>query len=67
MPPSAEDRRPFWIYMLDPERQLMISDGMNHIGERLARRTAAKMTRYYGLPTEVRLSPRYQPALPVSR
>jgi hypothetical protein len=53
--------------MLDAKRQLMVSDGMNHIGERCARREAAKMTRYYGLPTEVRLSPRYQPALPVGR
>jgi hypothetical protein len=65
--PDPADRRPFWIYMLDPARQLMISDGLNHIGERCARREAAKMTRHYGLPTEVRLSPRYRPALPAGR
>ena len=66
-PPDPGDRRPFWIFMLDSERGLMISDGMNHIGERCARREAAKMTRHYGLPVEVRLSPRYRPALPAGR
>jgi hypothetical protein len=66
-PPDPADRRPFWIYMLDPQRNLMVSDRLNHIGERCAQREAAKMERYYGLPTEVRLSPRYTPALPAGR
>lgn len=64
-PHAAEDRRPFRIYMYDPKRALMISDGLNYIGERCARKEAAKITRYYGQPTEVRPSPRAQtPPLP---
>jgi hypothetical protein len=55
---AAEDRRPFWIYVRDPDRGLMITDGLNYIGERCAQRQAAKLERYYGQPTRVRLSPR---------
>lgn len=56
--PAAEDRRPFWVYVRDPERGLMVSDGLNYIGERCAQRQAAKLARYYGQPAEARLSPR---------
>jgi hypothetical protein len=56
--PAAEDRRPFWIYVRDPERGLMVSDALNYIGERCAQRQAAKLAHYYGQPTEARLSPR---------
>lgn len=44
--------------MYDPKRALMISDGLNYIGERCARKQAAKIARHYGRPTEVRLSPK---------
>jgi hypothetical protein len=57
-PAAAEDRRPFWIYVRDPQRGLMVSDGLNYIGERLAQREAAKLSRHYGQPAEARLSPR---------
>jgi hypothetical protein len=55
---AGEDRRPFWIYVCDPERGLMVSDGLNYIGERCAQRQAVKLARYYGQPAEARLSPR---------
>ena len=54
----ADDRAPYWIFVRDPRRGLMVSDGMNYIGKRLADREAAKLGRHYGQPTEVRLSPR---------
>jgi hypothetical protein len=52
------DRVPYWVYVRDPQRGLMVSDGLNYIGKRLADREAAKLARHYGQPTEVRLSPR---------
>jgi len=57
-PTAAEDRRPFWIYVHDPQRGLMITDGLNYIGQHLAQREAAKLSRHYGQPAEARLSPR---------
>jgi hypothetical protein len=56
--PAAEDRRPFWIYVRDPERGLLVSDGLTYIGQRLAQREAVKLSRHYGQPAEARLSPR---------
>jgi hypothetical protein len=57
-PAAAEDRRPFWIYVYDPGRALMVTDGVNYIGRRLAEREADKLARYCGQPSEARLSPR---------
>jgi hypothetical protein len=57
-PAADPDRRPFWIYVRDPERGLMITDGLTYIGQRLAQRQAAKLARYYGQPAEARISPR---------
>ena len=56
--PADKDRRPFWIYVRDPERALMVSDGVNYIGQRVAEREAAKISRYCGQPAEARPSPR---------
>ena len=53
-----EDRTPYWVFVRDPQRGLMVSDGMNYIGKRLADREAVKLARHYGQPTEVRRSPR---------
>jgi len=36
----------------------MITDGLNYIGQHLAQREAAKLSRHYGQPAEARLSPR---------
>lgn len=55
---AVEDRRPFWIYVYDPERALMVSDGLNYIGQHVAKREAAKLSRLSGQPAEARLSPR---------
>jgi hypothetical protein len=57
-PAATEDRRPFWIYVRDPERGLLVSDGLTYIGQRVAQREAAKLSRHYGQPAEARLSPR---------
>lgn len=58
-PASATgNQAPYWVYIRDPQRGLMVSDGMNYIGKRLADREAVKLARHYGQPTEVRLSPR---------
>lgn len=57
-PAAAPDRRPFWIYVRDPQRGLMITDGLTYIGQHLADRQAAKLSRHYGQPAEARLSPR---------
>jgi hypothetical protein len=55
---AVGDRTPYWVYVRDPQRGLMLSDGLNYIGKRLADREAAKLARHYGQPTEVRRSPR---------
>jgi hypothetical protein len=55
--PGTSGQRPFWIYVYDPERALMVSDGLNYIGQQCARKQAAKLARYYGQPTQVRPSP----------
>jgi hypothetical protein len=53
-----DDRTPYWVFVRDPQRGLMISDGMNYIGRHLAEREAVKLARHYGQPAEVRPSPR---------
>ncbi len=55
---ATDDRAPYWVFVRDPRRGLLVSDGMNYIGRHLADREAAKLARHYGQPTEVRLSPR---------
>ena len=56
--PGADDQTPYWIFVRDPDRGLMLSDGLNYLGKRLADREAVKLARHYGQPTEVRPSPR---------
>jgi hypothetical protein len=36
----------------------MVSDGLTYVGQHLAQRQAAKLSRHYGQPAEARPSPR---------
>ena len=48
------DRRPFRLYVRDPETGLLISDGLTYRGKNVARREARKVTRVLGRPAEAR-------------
>lgn len=52
--PNAQDRRPFRLYIRDPETGLLISDGLTYRGQSVAWREACKITRVLGRPAEAR-------------
>ena len=52
--PRDGGRRPFRVYVRDPDSGLLVSDGLIYRGERVAWREARKITRVLGQPAEAR-------------